>query len=417
MNIQIHRGAHQIGGSCVEVRAQGQRLIVDIGMPLDADSNDAPTVLPPAQGLFQHDEQDPDIVGVLISHPHQDHYGLIHSVHPQIPIYTTMAGQSLMESGTLLSGISQSTNWAHFEPFKKFQVGVFQVTPYLVDHSAFDACAFLIEADGKRIFYSGDFRAHGRKNKLYTRMIEHPPQAIDALLLEGTMLGRTSEQVKTEVELEADFIAAFKSSPGAVLCTVSSQNVDRIVSIYRAALQTNRVLCLDLYTAIMLDRIHEFANIPYPSDSYANLKVWYPWGLSTLLAEKHGPEILYHFRPWKVERESIHDNPNRYVILSKPSYIHVIEKMDLHDGLYLYSQWNGYSRNPKEQAFREMLTHRNFQIQHLHTSGHATRDDLQRLVKAMNPMCLIPIHTEKPEEYEGFGGNLRIVQDGEIISL
>ena len=34
MRICIHRGAHQIGGSCVEVESQGQRLLLDLGLPL-----------------------------------------------------------------------------------------------------------------------------------------------------------------------------------------------------------------------------------------------------------------------------------------------------------------------------------------------------------------------------------------------
>ena len=49
------------------------------------------------------------------------------------------------------------------------EIGPFRVTPYLVDHSAFDAYALLVEADGKRVFYSGDFRGHGRKRKLSRR--------------------------------------------------------------------------------------------------------------------------------------------------------------------------------------------------------------------------------------------------------
>ena len=37
MNICIHRGAHQIGGTCIELESQGKRLVLDIGVPLDAD--------------------------------------------------------------------------------------------------------------------------------------------------------------------------------------------------------------------------------------------------------------------------------------------------------------------------------------------------------------------------------------------
>lgn len=39
------------------------------------------------------------------------------------------------------------------------QLGPFTVTPYLVDDSAFDAYALLVEAVGRRVLYSGDLRA------------------------------------------------------------------------------------------------------------------------------------------------------------------------------------------------------------------------------------------------------------------
>ena len=75
---------------------------------------------------------------------------------------------------------------------KPFGIGPFRITPYLVDHSAFDAYALMVEADGKRVFYSGDFRAHGRKAALFERLVRSPPKDIDALLMEGTTLGRAA---------------------------------------------------------------------------------------------------------------------------------------------------------------------------------------------------------------------------------
>lgn len=40
-------------------------------------------------------------------------------------------------------------------------VGDIRVTPIPVGHSAYDAFMFLIEAEGKRILHTGDFRLHG----------------------------------------------------------------------------------------------------------------------------------------------------------------------------------------------------------------------------------------------------------------
>ena len=72
-HVCIHRGAKQIGGTCIEVEQDGARLILDLGLPLDADEA-TPDLLPMMGGIQQ---ADPSLLGVVLSHPHQDHYGLM----------------------------------------------------------------------------------------------------------------------------------------------------------------------------------------------------------------------------------------------------------------------------------------------------------------------------------------------------
>ena len=46
--------------------------------------------------------------------------------------------------------------------YRPVSIGPFTVQAYAVDHAAPDAIAVLVEAEGKRLFYSGDFRSGGR---------------------------------------------------------------------------------------------------------------------------------------------------------------------------------------------------------------------------------------------------------------
>jgi ribonuclease J len=82
MRACIHRGSKQIGGSCVEVENQGQRLLIDLGLPLDAENNSS-QYLPEISGF---DGNDPSLLGILISHPHLDHFGLLTHISSAIPI-------------------------------------------------------------------------------------------------------------------------------------------------------------------------------------------------------------------------------------------------------------------------------------------------------------------------------------------
>ena len=77
-----------------------------------------------------------------------------------------------------------------YEPARCIRVGKdIRITPYFVSHSAADAYMFLVEADGKRILHTGDFRQHGYLGKGLLPTLEKyiAPQGIDVLITEGTI--------------------------------------------------------------------------------------------------------------------------------------------------------------------------------------------------------------------------------------
>ena len=261
MRACIHRGSKQIGGSCVEVESMGQRLLIDFGLPLDAEENNSQYV-PTITGL---DGRAPSLLGVLVSHPHLDHFGLLAHISEKLPVGIGAAARRILESALpFMPG-----NWPKpaqgwdYQSGKRIDIGPFSITPFLVDHSAYDAYALMIESGGKSIFYSGDFRSHGRKATLFERLTANPPKNIDVLLLEGSSLGRISEYqlFPTEKEIETKLVHVFSSTEGLALIHTSAQNIDRVVSIFRASKQTGRKLIIDLYTAAILEATGN-ANIP-----------------------------------------------------------------------------------------------------------------------------------------------------------
>jgi len=83
----------------------------------------------------------------------------------------------------------------------------------------------------------------------------------------------------------------------------------------------------------------------------------------------------------------------------------------------VHSLWKGYLTLPAYQNFQEFLEQFHFAFAYAHTSGHASFDDLKRLVDAIKPNVLIPIHTEKPAAFGELWANCLYPQDGEIIPL
>jgi hypothetical protein len=93
MKARIHRGATEVGGSCVELQAEnGECLVLDLGLPLEAEP--AGVSLPPVAGL--EDGGDPLLLGVLLSHAHPDHFGLIEEISAEVPIYMGQATSRIL---------------------------------------------------------------------------------------------------------------------------------------------------------------------------------------------------------------------------------------------------------------------------------------------------------------------------------
>jgi len=177
MRLVIHRGTHQVGGSCVELSYKNTSILLDVGLPLDYDfSENIELHLP--QPLFDKLRKDEkNIDAVILSHAHLDHYGLAGVLPHGVPVYCGEASSELMAiTGQMSHEKAQPLELKFFKAWKEFQVGTFSVTPYLMDHSAFDAYGYLISAGDKSLFYTGDFRGHGRKAKLLNRLIENPPK-------------------------------------------------------------------------------------------------------------------------------------------------------------------------------------------------------------------------------------------------
>ncbi|MGH7303306.1 MAG: hypothetical protein ACRELZ_08455, partial [Candidatus Rokuibacteriota bacterium] len=63
VRVRIHRGAHEVGGNCVEVEHDGARLVLDLGWPLGV-AHDADLPLPAVPRLATADDQ--SLLGVVL---------------------------------------------------------------------------------------------------------------------------------------------------------------------------------------------------------------------------------------------------------------------------------------------------------------------------------------------------------------
>ncbi len=381
MKVKIIRGQNQIGGNIIEISTDTTKILLDVGLELDDDKNQS---LPEIQGLFDSAGYD----AIFISHYHGDHLGLAYYIHKDIPIYMGEASCKIIKASDNYKNTEGFTPLGFFSHKKSITIGDITVTPYLCDHSAFDSYMLLCESEGEKILYTGDFRSNGRKP--FEWVLKELPKNIDILICEGTTLSRDGYIAQTEQELEETAVELFRKKKGPVFVLQSSMNIDRIVTMYRSAKRSGRIFLEELYMAEITSAIG--GSIPNPkfSDVY------------TFVTNPKRYEMLSRYNH-KVGKEFI--SKSHFVMCVRNSMLGYLkslsEKMSFEDGVLVYSFWSGYKDAEDMKSFLRECEKLGLEIVTLHTSGHADKETLRKLIKTVNPKKLIPIHTENAKEFAG----------------
>jgi ribonuclease J len=404
-------GINQIGGNAVIVKGDHTRLLIDAGIAVTGDTCSVADLL--------------NVDAVLLSHAHLDHYGQLTNLPENIPVFCSELTWRLIQATTVFSGKNplkrQVTSLRNYE---EISIGDLSVTPYPMDHSAPDSMSFLIRDSNKKIFYTGDFRSHGRRKKCFERLLANPPRNVDALLIEGTMLGREPEATPNEFEVEIRISDILTENNGIPFFLIAaSQNIDRIVSCYKAAVGCGRIFVVDIYTAWILrqfrlgnsrsgipdidwGKVKVIANGATASRHYGILKK-YPEIFGAFTRELYIPQN-------RITLDEIARKPERFFI--KTSFAKTITKTCAMKryGL-IYSLWPGYLQDNAEISELRQVENCVFEL--VHAGGHALPGDIRYLIGAIKPQITVPVHTEAAEHLKNIVDNVKIVAVNSELEL
>jgi ribonuclease J len=397
MRITIHRGIDQIGGCITEISTNEARILIDLGQNL-----------PDGEGVEKDDFASCEAIekitqgidAVFYTHYHGDHLGLFHYVPDNVRQYIGQIAKrvalckhrqlSYIKGREELSAeeISKLEKMGELSPGKPIVIGGIKITPYFVSHSAYDAYMFLIEAEGKRILHTGDFRGHGYLSKGLLPTIEKlilSQGRVDFLITEGTMLSRLGERVMTENELQKEtkkIMSRYKNA--FVMC--SSTDMERLATFYAANKQLKRPLISDCFQKSILEIFSKSAG-------------------------EHTP--LFHF-------DKVYDfNPATNKLVNwmtdkgfcmfvratdkfKDYYRSLVARLDPNETVLIYSMWKEYINTNGKYAVQRYLDFVSMfpNVEKLHTSGHASAKCLADVCNIVNPTHgIIPIHSEQSDNY------------------
>jgi ribonuclease J len=407
LRARILRGATQIGGSCAEVEYDRVRLVIDVGLPLERVDR-FQDLLPDVPGLWA--SGDSSLRAALVSHTHPDHCGLADLIAPDVPIICGRAAQQIWNAASLfIPRMEPFEASAHFEHGVPLNIGPFRVTPWLVDHSGYDAYSLLIEAGGRRLLYSGDIRATGRKASTLDA-IAAGARGVDVLLLEGTRIGGSGNPV-SESDVEAEVAELLRGTPGLGLVFFSAMNIDRLVSVYGATLKADRTFVMDLYTASVA---RATGNPRVPQAEWDRVRVYLPRAQRRRVIDSENFALVDSVRSARIYPDEIKSRVGELVMITRASMLPELHHA-VDDAVAIWSMWDGYL--DRDSALVGALRGYGVPMHRVHASGHASRATLRQFAAAAGPGTIVPIHTDRPTEYHAVFENVRTENDGEWWSV
>lgn len=395
MKLCIHRGTHQIGGIAAEIATETTRILIDMGDELSLDPGfvSAPLHIPGVTDANGRCD------AVLFTHYHGDHTGQMLRIRPDIPLYAgALAKDIIMRLSSAHSWKKDEVLCRRIETIRTFSAGMpfligdIQITPFGIDHSAVDSYLFLIEADGKCILYTGDFRLHGVRGKTMDKILDRRIGKVDAIITEGTTVSRTDGKTVTEWELQArvrNYLQQYKYV--FVLCATT--NLDRIFALARAVPRGKYCICDD-YQKMLVETV---------SKHWSGISSFYE--MPKLLSFKHHPPARFA------------ELGGLMFVRANSKFGAIICQYDPAQSILLYSMWDGYRTKPGSTIPDFLALTDTWET--LHTSGHASPEDLRHVIEKADPQLVIPMHTDAPQKMQALCPDRTVVllKDEEELSL
>jgi len=381
--------------------------------------------------------------GILISHPHKDHYFGLSFVNRMIPIYTGVVTKRIIrafcksEKFTIVNNLN-NLNWHTFRTGDILDIKGMKITPFHVDHSVPAAYGFIIYTSAGPVVYTGDFRRHGPLSNMTEEFLQEIKthntvltnyeldgeqkklisEGVKVLICEGTKISKGI--VESEQRVEENLEKIFMNNPfDFILVKYDRIDWDRFRTFSHMAKKYGWKYIItekNAYFYYLLNKkaIHETMRDPniLKDDHIYILKrgsANYKWQekIRQIMYRRNKGNRFLNYRELKslegkflVYITRLHEGLKRNLDFAKR-------------GLFISSSIDPYSEEffDNTNTIRKQLEPYGIPSYRVHASGHATPHDIINFIEEVKPKYLIPIHTERPEFFRKLfqGSDIQVI--------
>lgn len=259
----------------------------------------------------------------------------------------------------------------------------------------YNSSMFVITDKEEKVLYTGDFRDNGYTGDKLIPTINKIGN-VDYLIIEGTNIGNNSHILKKEESLVEEFVDICKKYE-QVFVLMSASNIDRITTMLKASAKTKHILIQDIYMANLTSLIQkeDKKNIPNPI-TFDNVMVYSPIYLLDK-SQKFKNRYIYSFME-KTKCSSLYKpfmmNIRTSMLIDLSMF--KFKRNILTNACLVYSMWGGYKEKEEMKAFIKKVQNLGITLieKDIHTSGHASKELIEKVKEIVSPKKVFTIHTE-----------------------
>ncbi len=410
-------GLGEIGKNMMVYEYDGKILIVDTGIMFpENDMLGIDYIIPDFNYLRDKREQ---VVGIVITHGHEDHTGAISHVFEEIqaPIYATRLTRGLLEVKLARNGLLDRAKLHTINAGDKVDIGPFSVEFAHVCHSIPDGVALGITTPAGLIVHTGDYKFdHTPVDNWptdYGKLGEWGNRGVLALLADSTNAD-TPGWTPSERVIDPAFDKVFEEAPGRILVASFASLISRMHQVANAAQNHGRKMAFvgrSMQDNAKMARKLGYLDVPndliVPLDQALKMK---PKKVVLMCTGSQGEPSSIIGRLAKGRNRQFGLKKGDTVVLSshpipgnEESVYRTINK--------LFQQGANVVYDP---------------ITSVHVSGHASQEEMKLMLHLVNPQYLIPIHGElrhlhqhavMAQEVGVAAENIAVIENGQVVEF
>jgi len=389
-------------------------IMVDIGVTFADDSLPGIDLIYPDPG-FIIDKKD-DLLGIVLTHAHEDHIGAIAHIWPQIKckIFSTPFTAVLIKEKFKEKRIDIGNNLKIVDLNGTVNLNPFKIEFITLTHSILEPNGLRIETPAGVILHTGDWKVDpnpligGKINS--DRLKEIGKEGVLAMICDSTnvfSIGKSG----SELDVRKSLLNIMLRLKKRIIVTSFASNVARMETVFDCAKKTGRQISL---VGRSMHRIYKAAKQcgylkdiiepidPRDAKKISREKIVYlctgsqgePMGAMMRISSYVHPDVF-------IEKDDTVIFSSK-IIPGNEKKLYKLHNQLVKDGIEVISEENEF----------------------VHVSGHPNRDDLKDMYNWVKPQCVIPVHGEHRHmiEHINFAKEMQVpypvqVENGDIVKI